>query len=149
VCGYGGLFGIAGFSLVIFAGFVSKLPVFALGTGVIGFGAGLFGHATLTACMRAAPPDKTGLALGLWGAVQATCGGAAIALGGVLRDGVTMAASAGLLGAGLEGPVTGYVSVYLIEIALLFATIAVVGPLIARAGLHRTTRTGVAGPASV
>ena len=149
ICGYGALLGVTGFSVVIFAGFISHPAVFASGTAVIGFGAGLFGHATLTACMRAAPPDKTGLALGLWGAVQATCGGLAIAFGGAMRDGVTAAAKAGFLGAGLEGPVTGYVSVYLLEIALLFATIAAVGPLIARVRMRTPTRTGVAGPAPV
>lgn len=149
VGGYGALTGVFGFSLVIFAGLLASLGVFALGTGLIGFGAGLFAHASLTACMRAAPPDKTGLALGLWGAVQATCGGAAMALGGVMRDGVTAAATAGLLGAGLEGPITGYVSVYLFEIVLLFATIAAAGPLIARVRPVAPTRTGVADPASV
>jgi BCD family chlorophyll transporter-like MFS transporter len=81
--------------------------------------------------------------------VQATCGGAAIALGGVGRDAVTAAASAGLLGAGLEGPVTGYVAVYLVEIVILFVAIAAVGPLIARPRLSSPTRTGVADPASV
>jgi len=149
VGGYGALIGVFGFSLVIFAGMLSTLAVFAFGTALIGFGAGLFAHASLTACMRAAPPDKTGLALGLWGAVQATCGGAAIALGGLMRDGVTFAAEGGLLGAGLEGPVTGYVSVYLLEIVLLFATIAAAGPLIARARSRAPTRTGLADPATV
>ncbi len=149
VGGYGALTGVFGFSLVIFAGVLSALGVFALGTGLIGFGAGLFAHASLTACMRAAPPDKTGLALGLWGAVQASCGGAAIAMGGVMRDGVTAAAAAGLLGAGLEGPITGYVSVYVLEIVLLFATIAAAGPLIARVRPTAPTRTGAADPASV
>lgn len=149
VGGYGALAGVFGFSLVIFAGMLAALGVFALGTALIGFGGGLFAHASLTACMRAAPPDKTGLALGLWGAVQATCGGAAIALGGVMRDGVTAAAGAGMLGAGLEGPVTGYVAVYLLEIVLLFATIAAAGPLIARTRSSAPTRAGVAGPASV
>ena len=99
--------------------------------------------------MRAAPPDRTGLALGLWGAVQATCGGAAIAFGGALRDGVTWLAEGGHLGAGLEGPITGYVTVYALEIALLFATIAAVGPLVARARFAVPTRTGAADPASI
>jgi BCD family chlorophyll transporter-like MFS transporter len=99
--------------------------------------------------MRVAPADQTGLALGLWGAVQATCGGAAIAFGGVMRDGVTALAERGLLGAGLEGPVTGYVSVYALEIILLFSTIAAVGPLVARTRAPVPTRTGVAGPAPI
>ncbi|WP_198369203.1 BCD family MFS transporter [Roseomonas rosulenta] len=149
ICGYGALTGVAGFAFVIFAGASGSTVVFAAGTALIGLGAGFFAHATLTACMRAAPPERTGLALGLWGAVQATCGGAAIAFGGVLRDGVTALAERGFLGAGLEGPVTGYVTVYALEIALLFATIAAVGPLVARLRPSVTTRTGVADPASI
>jgi BCD family chlorophyll transporter-like MFS transporter len=149
ICGYGALAGIGGFSLVIFAGAFGTALLFIAGTGLIGFGAGLFAHATLTACMRVAPPDKTGLALGLWGAVQASCGGAAIAFGGVLRDGITALAERGLLGAGLEGPVTGYATVYAVEIGLLFAAIAAVGPLIARTRPALPTRTGVADPASI
>ena len=147
--GYGSLVGVFGFALVIFAGMGTALSLFALGTAMIGFGAGLFAHATLTACMRAAPSDKTGLALGLWGAVQASCGGLAIAFGGVMRDGVTAAASAGLLGGELEGPITGYVSVYLLEVLILFATIAAVGPLISRTRLPTPIRTGAADPASI
>jgi hypothetical protein len=138
-----------GVSAGLVATMVALPLVFAPLRALKGFGAGLFAHASLTACMRAAPPDKTGLALGLWGAVQATCGGAAIALGGLMRDGVTFAAEGGLLGAGLEGPVTGYVSVYLLEIVLLFATIAAAGPLIARARSRAPTRIGLADPATV
>jgi BCD family chlorophyll transporter-like MFS transporter len=149
LCGHGALTGVAGFVFVIFAGAVDSTLLFAAGSALVGLGAGFFAHATLTACMRAAPPDKTGLSLGLWGAVQASCGGAAIAFGGVLRDGVTAMAERGFLGAGLEGPVTGYVTVYALEIILLFATIAAVGPLVARARPSVPTRTGVAGAASI
>ncbi len=149
ICGYGALTGICGFALVVFAGAAASTSLFVGGTALVGLGAGFFAHATLTACMRAAPPERTGLALGLWGAVQATCGGAAIAFGGVLRDGVTALAERGYLGAGLEGPVTGYVTVYAVEIALLFATIAAVGPLVARLRSSVPTRTGVADPVSI
>jgi BCD family chlorophyll transporter-like MFS transporter len=149
ICGYGALTGICGFALVIFAGAAGSAFLFAAGTMLIGLGAGFFAHATLTACMRAAPSERTGLALGLWGAVQATCGGAAIAFGGVLRDSVTALAERGALGAELEGPVTGYVTVYAFEIALLFATIAAVGPLVARLRHPVPTRSGAADPASI
>ena len=67
----------------------------------IGFGAGLFGHGTLTATMNRAPKEQTGLALGAWGAVQATAAGVAVALGGVLRDIVAALAAQGLFGAAL------------------------------------------------
>jgi BCD family chlorophyll transporter-like MFS transporter len=80
--------------------------------------------------MQAAPEGQIGLTLGVWGAVTATAGGAAVALGGVIRDVVSSLASAGILGAGLDAPSTGYVFVYLVEILLLFMMLAVVGPLL-------------------
>jgi BCD family chlorophyll transporter-like MFS transporter len=150
VAGHGALLGILGFSLIIFSGAFGSSAVFAGGVAVIGFGAGLFGHATLTACMRAAPADKVGLALGVWGAVQATAAGGAIALGGVLRDVLSALAVSGALGEGLNQAATGYVAIYLIEIALLFVTLAVVGPLVRARGLtRRESATGLAGQASV
>jgi len=80
---------------------------------------GLFGHGTLTATMRSAPEDRVGLALGAWGAVQASAGGLALALGGVLRDGFEW------LGAS-----SGYNAVYALEIVLLAATLWVLWPLL-------------------
>jgi BCD family chlorophyll transporter-like MFS transporter len=133
----GALAGIAGFALVLFAAPLEERLVFALGTLWIGFGSGLFTVGILTACMRAAKPGQTGLALGAWGAVQATTAGVALAAGGMLRDAVGAAADAGVLGQALAHPATGYGAVYLIEIALLFATIIAVGPLV-RATDYRT-----------
>ena len=51
-----------------FAGVLAAAPLgsgalFALCTALIGYGGGLFLHATLTACMRAAPAAQVGLAL--------------------------------------------------------------------------------------
>jgi len=62
--------------------------------------------------------------------VTATAGGLAVALGGVIRDVISSLASAGVLGAGLDAPSTGYVGVYIVEIMLLFMMLAVVGPLL-------------------
>jgi BCD family chlorophyll transporter-like MFS transporter len=152
VAAQGALFGIAGFSLIIFSGPTAQVLFFVLGVMLIGYGAGLFGHATLTACMAAAPSDQVGLALGVWGAVNATCAGLAIAFGGVLRDSVTSLATSGALGDGFTDPVVGYIGVYLIEIALLFVTLAVVGPLVQRTGasaLRPQPGAGSAGPSPV
>jgi BCD family chlorophyll transporter-like MFS transporter len=150
VAGHGALLGIAGFTVIIFSGAFDSGAVFGGGVALIGFGAGLFGHATLTACMRAAPADQVGLALGVWGAVQATAAGCAIALGGVLRDVMSALATSGALGEGLTLAATGYVSIYLIEIALLFVTLAVVGPLVRNRGVPRPQQAaGLAGPAHV
>jgi BCD family chlorophyll transporter-like MFS transporter len=148
VAAHGALFGIAGFALVLFSGPLGLVSLFVAGVACLGFGAGLFGHATLTACMAAAPPQQTGLALGVWGAVQATAAGCSIALGGVLRDIVTALATRDALGEALADPVVGYLSVYLIEIVLLFITLAVIGPLVQRTrGSPRSfPGAGVAGP---
>jgi MFS transporter, BCD family, chlorophyll transporter len=71
-----------------------------------------------------------GLALGAWGAAQATAAGLAVALGGAIRDAVDQAAQSGMLGAGLATPDIGYSVVYHIEIGLLFLTLALLGPLV-------------------
>jgi BCD family chlorophyll transporter-like MFS transporter len=104
--------------------------LFRIGTTLIGFGGGLFAVGTLTAAMALAQDGASGLALGTWGAVQATAAGAAIAGGGAIRDVMSALAGEGHLGVALAGPATGYSIVYHIEIALLFATLAVIGPLV-------------------
>jgi BCD family chlorophyll transporter-like MFS transporter len=139
------MFGTLGFAGVLLAAPLSSTGLFAGGIAVIGFGAGLFGHGTLTSCMQAAPGDKVGLALGSWGAVQATAAGLAIASGGLLRDALAELAAHGLLGPVLTGPAVGYCAVYLIEIALLFATLVVIGPLV-RAPAREHLPLGLSGP---
>jgi BCD family chlorophyll transporter-like MFS transporter len=132
VAGFGALFGLIAFSAIIFAGPLASAPLFAAGVALVGFGAGMFAHGTLTASMAMARRDATGLALGVWGAVQATAAGLAIASGGMISDTIGALARAGRLGPILAGPATGYTSVYLIEVALLFATLIAVGPLVRR-----------------
>jgi BCD family chlorophyll transporter-like MFS transporter len=123
-----------------------------MGTGLIGFGGGLFAVGTLIFAMGLAgsTADSTsdtksnsiaskikgsnvvqsGMALGAWGAVQATAAGVAIALGGGLRDVFSNLAMQGDLGPALISPVTGYGTVYSIEIVLLFVTLVAIGPLV-------------------
>jgi len=91
---------------------------------MIGFGNGLFSHGTLTATMRYAPENQSGLALGAWGAVQATAAGIAVGVGGIFRDILAGMASRNYFGADLNSPATGYCGVYLLEIILLLITIA-------------------------
>lgn len=130
VAALGALSGVAAFAAVLFAAPFESVSLFALGAALIGLGGGLFAHATLTACMRAAPDAQAGLALGAWGAAQATAAGCAIALGGLLRDGVGRLAEGGAFGPALATPATGYCAVYALEIVLLFATLAAIGPLV-------------------
>lgn len=119
---YGVACGIPAFVAVIASAPLQSPLLFGLGTFLIGLGAGMFGHGTLTATMNLAPKEQSGLALGAWGAVQATCAGLAMALGGVLRDIVAHAYDSA----------TGYATVYALEVLLLCATLAVMMPLITR-----------------
>ena len=124
------LVGIPAFAIVITAGPLHSLPLFVAGVFLLGFGSGVFGHGTLTASMRLAPREQIGLALGAWGAAQATAAGVGVALGGIIRDLVAALAAREMLGPELAGPATGYMAVYCIEIALLIATVVVMVPLI-------------------
>ncbi|GAC1340544.1 MAG: BCD family MFS transporter [Acetobacteraceae bacterium] len=137
LAGTGALAGLAAFSALIFAAPLEAPALFATGVAGIGLGAGLFAHCTLTAAIGTARPGQVGLVLGVWGAVQASAAGCAVALGGLIRDGVAVLAADGRLGPTLDTPATGYVTVYTIELALLFATLVAVGPLVrvARPGL--------------
>jgi BCD family chlorophyll transporter-like MFS transporter len=134
----GALIGLPAFALVMVAAPLGLPGLFLVGNFLIGFGGALFGHGTLTATMNRAPRHQAGLALGAWGAVQATAAGLAMALSGTLRDIVNAAlgATKGLWG--LAGAANGYLAVYALEIALLLVTIAATSPLIRRA----STKTG-------
>ena len=128
------LAGLAAFSAVIFAAPFNSPALFFTGACLIGFGGGLFAVATLTAAM-ALPVEGSvgrGLALGAWGAAQATAAGISIAIGGTLRDAINHAALTGTLGEALNSPATGYASVYHVEIAMIFITLIAVGPLVTR-----------------
>jgi len=126
----GALVGIPAFIAVIAAAPIQSPLLFSAGVFLIGFGGGLFSHGTLTATMNLAPPNQRGLALGAWGAVQATGAGLAVALGGIIRDLINALAVRRMLGESLAGPATGYISVYLIEIILLVVTVLAMLPLI-------------------
>jgi BCD family chlorophyll transporter-like MFS transporter len=123
MAGAGAMFGIPAFALVILSASVQSVPLFMLGAMLVGFGAGLFSHGTLTATMNSAPKNQTGLALGAWGAVQATCAGAAVALGGIMNDLVAAVATRGHFGSAMAASNTGFIFVYALEIAMLAATV--------------------------
>ncbi|MEM8827719.1 MAG: PucC family protein, partial [Pseudomonadota bacterium] len=100
------------------------------GAAAIGFGTGLFSVGTMIAAMALAKDGAAGIALGAWGAVQASCAGLGIALGGLIRDGMASVALADGLGATLADRATGYGSVYTLEIIMLLGTLVVLGPLV-------------------
>ena len=76
--------------------------------------------------------------------MQATCAGAAIAIGAVVRDLISAAAVAHDLGQTLAGPATGYGFVYALEIVLLLGTLIVLGPLVRPITETTNTRFGLA-----
>jgi MFS transporter, BCD family, chlorophyll transporter len=98
----------------------------------MGFGAGLFGHGTLTLTMNRAPAGQAGLALGTWGAVQATAAGLAMGFGGLLADGFSALANTGIWGPGPASPAAGYAAVYALELVLLGLTLVLLWPLLKR-----------------
>lgn len=137
IAGYGVVVGITAFLLVIFAAPLESPVALALGSLGIGAGAGMFSVGTLTAAMALARNDTAGLALGAWGAVQTTCAGVAIAMGGILRDLISSLAVSDGLGHTLAHRATGYGTIYAIEICLLLATLVVLGPLVGQSMLTK------------
>ncbi len=122
IAGLGALCGLPAFALVMLAAPWQSPALFSLGILLIGAGGGLFGHGTLTATMNRALPGQEGIALGAWGAVQASAAGLAMALGGILRD---------IIGT-FAGPVLGYLGVYAIELLMLVICLALLPPLLRR-----------------
>ncbi len=135
----GAAVGLPAFAAVITAAATLSVPLFVTGVVLVGFGGGLFGHGTLTLTMNRAPRDQVGLALGAWGAAQATAAGVAVALGGVGRDAIGVLADQGYLGAALAHPATGYAAIYAIEIALLALTLVVMRALVEPRPAHASS----------
>ncbi len=130
LAGAGLVIGINAFLVVLFAGpFASPLMLYAGALG-IGLGLGLFSVGTLMEAMSLAKTETAGLALGAWGAVQASCAGLGIAIGGLLRDGVALLVQSDAPTASMAMRATGYGAVYILEIALLLVGLAAIGPLV-------------------
>lgn len=132
MAGFGAVAGISAFAMVIFAAPLGVPGLLYTGAMSIGLGVGLFSVGTMVAAMALAREGAAGLALGAWGAVQATSAGLGIALGGLIRDFTTAFAMADGLGSTLAVRSTGYGLVYTIEILLLLGTLVVLGPLVGR-----------------
>lgn len=125
----GVLAGLLAFPCVIFSAPAGSPGLFKIGACLIGLGSGLFSVATLTAAMAIAGKSNNGVALGAWGAVQATAAGLAIALSGAIKDVIARFGADGALGPVFTSQSSAYNSVYHIEILLLFATLVALGPL--------------------
>jgi BCD family chlorophyll transporter-like MFS transporter len=123
----GAMIGVPAFIAIIGTSFTGGVFAFAAATLAVGLGAGLFGHGTLTATMRSAPKDQIGLALGAWGAVQATAAGIAVAVGGVARDLIIAMSEEGSFAAA-----DAYMPVFAAEAVMLVLALVVLIPLIRR-----------------
>ncbi|MFM7434034.1 MAG: PucC family protein, partial [Gammaproteobacteria bacterium] len=141
VAAVGALVGVLAFAAVVLAEPMGSALLFRIGAVLIGFGGGLFSVGTLLAAMALQKADN-GLALGAWGAVQATAAGLSIALGGAVCNVIGELAVHGQLGPALASPATGYLFVYHFEIALLFAALVAVGPLARRRSQRNTDEVG-------
>jgi len=118
----GAWLGVPAFAAVILAAPLESVALFSIGVFLIGAGGGLFSHGTLTATMRHAPADQTGLALGAWGAVQATAAGLAVALGALGRDAVAQWVAPLIGSSSMTNTTLGYSFIYSAELLLLLAT---------------------------
>jgi MFS transporter, BCD family, chlorophyll transporter len=137
------LVGIAAFCCVVFAGPMASVPLFFAGATGIGLGAGLFAVSTLMAAMSMPSQGSlgAGLALGAWGAAQATAAGLAIFAGGTIRDGVAHLIRTGALGETFTDPSLAYSFVYHIEIGMMFVTLVALGPLVRIMILNTTPKS--------
>ena len=132
----GAAVGMPGFAAIILSSTVIGAPLFVAGTAMTGLGAGLFGHATLTSTIRSAPKNQIGLALGAWGAVQATCAGLGVAIAGIVRDVILGTGAFGGLHA--QAP---YNVVFAIEIAFLAVAVLLAVPLATKRAASATSDT--------
>lgn len=145
--GFGAAIGLIAFPAVIAAAPLKSAMLFRAGTVLIGLGSGLFAVGTLVAAMNQASHAHSGLAVGAWGAVQASAAGVAITLGATIRDVVSGLASAGTLGPALTSEAVGYNAVYHLEIVLLIVTLIAIGPLVRavrRSQMETSTKFGLA-----
>ena len=132
LCALGALVGVAGFVLIILSSPMLSPPLLMIGALFIGFGNGLFSVGTLLRVMALPHHGEHGLALGAWGAVQATCAGIAMAVSGFIRDFVA-AAMATSSPQGVDPfPGLGYVATYVLAVIGLFVLLVVLGPLAAK-----------------
>jgi BCD family chlorophyll transporter-like MFS transporter len=128
----GALVGIVAFMAILLSSLLRSPLALQVGATLLGLGGGFLLVGTLTAAMELHREERNGLAMGAWGAVQATAMGLAVMAGGIIRDASLALGASGRLGPGFEGGAGGYLIVFQLEILALFVTMAVLGPLIGK-----------------
>lgn len=126
VAAIGAVAGMCALSFVLVSSAFQAAWMFRVGAFGIGFGEAMFGVGTLSYAMALRDEAQHGMALGAWGAVFASGEGLGLALSGAMKDGIARLASGGVPG---SGDLTGYNSVYVLEVLALMATLAALGPL--------------------
>lgn len=140
----GAVIGIFGFGLIAAASMSTSAFLFRVGVMAIGFGEGLFGVGTLSYAMGIRDASQHGIALGAWGAVFATAEGLSFAVSGLAKDWLSHLVANQTFGSRITSAAAPYTAVYVLEIVVLFATLAALGKLGRRAAAEQavdSTRT--------
>jgi BCD family chlorophyll transporter-like MFS transporter len=130
------LVGIIAFSAIILAEPLELHGIFYAGAAGVGLGGGLFAVGTMLGAMGLSDGSDSGIVVGAWSAVQATAIGCSLLAGGAIKNGVNALALDGRLGEAMVTRAAGYLTVYALEILLLFVCLAVLGPLTGRMYRH-------------
>jgi BCD family chlorophyll transporter-like MFS transporter len=106
----GGVIAALGLVTIALSGIFDMRGLFIPGIAALGFGTGISTSTNLALMLDMTTTEQVGLFIGAWGVADSLARGAGMLLGGVVRDIVaTLTGSA----------TTGYISVFLIEAALL------------------------------
>jgi BCD family chlorophyll transporter-like MFS transporter len=114
VAAWGGVGALFGFGLIALSGILADQSVFYSGVILLGLGTGLSTVSNLSLMLDMTTAGNVGLFIGAWGMSNAISRLVGSVLGGAVRDVVTQV---------LSNPVLGYVVVFGIEAAMLFASL--------------------------
>jgi BCD family chlorophyll transporter-like MFS transporter len=114
VAAWGGVGALFGFGLIALSGILADQSIFYSGVILLGLGTGLSTVSNLSLMLDMTTAGNVGLFIGAWGMSNAISRLVGSVLGGAVRDVVTQV---------LSNPVLGYVVVFGIEAAMLFASL--------------------------
>jgi BCD family chlorophyll transporter-like MFS transporter len=137
---WGGWGALAGFVLIALSGLLTNASVFYTGVILLGFGTGLSTVSNLSLMLDMTAPGQVGLFIGAWGMANAVSRLIGSVLGGAVRDLLTHA---------LLVPVNAYVIVFLIEAAMLFASLILLSRIDVSAFRKQTEVTSLVERAAV
>ncbi|MCG8348179.1 MAG: BCD family MFS transporter [Chloroflexales bacterium] len=106
----GGVIAAIGLVLIAISGILQIEALFVPGVAVLGFGTGIATATNLALMLDMTTPEQVGLFIGAWGVADALARGLGNLLGGVMRDVITFTTGSAN---------TGYISVFLIQAAIL------------------------------